>query len=71
MASTDPQCPSCFAIGDQPHQDGCPRGRGWTGAVTPPDEWPPALEPLEGDFGHHLRENCPDTGICVRHAITG
>lgn len=25
---------------------------------------------LEGDFGFHLREDCPDTGICVRHAVT-
>lgn len=26
--------------------------------------------PLEGDFGHHLREDCPDRGCCILHAIT-
>ena len=24
----------------------------------------------EGDFGHHLRTDCPDKGICVLHAVT-
>lgn len=28
------------------------------------------LPRLEGDFGHHLREACPDKGICRLHAIT-
>lgn len=26
--------------------------------------------PLEGDYGYHLREDCPNTGNCTRHAIT-
>lgn len=26
--------------------------------------------PLEGDYGYHLREDCPNTGNCIRHAIT-
>lgn len=31
---------------------------------------PERCGPLEGDFGHHLRENCPDRGVCTRHAVT-
>lgn len=25
---------------------------------------------FEGDYGYHLREDCPNTGNCLRHAIT-
>lgn len=30
----------------------------------------PALPPLVGDFGPHLRDACPNRGICRLHAIT-
>lgn len=31
----EPECPHCHAIGDQPHTDYCPSGRGWQHAETP------------------------------------
>lgn len=32
--------------------------------------FPDDVPKLEGDYGHHLREDCPNTGNCVLHAVT-
>lgn len=34
----EPECPTCHAVGKQPHTEDCWRGKGWQHAVTPPDE---------------------------------
>lgn len=41
-----------------------------SGCLADPYVDPAGPARLEGDFGHHLREDCPDRGCCVLHAIT-
>lgn len=33
-------------------------------------QWDERWSKMEGDYGHHLREACPNTGNCLRHAMT-